>query len=146
MTDASLLRAYRSLLWRLRLRRGIEAAAVAACAAAISALAGLNAGDSAVVAGAGWVLAYLAFGLRPACRNLSPAVFADHLDRRFPEIEESARLMLTDACRSQPMVAAGDARRHRVGARRSLHGHRAGDADQERFPVNDRNDVHNAIR
>jgi hypothetical protein len=97
MTDASLHRAYRSLLWRLRMRRGLEAAAIAACIAAIGALAGINPVDNAFVAAAAWGLAYLGLGLRPVYRNLSPDILAEHLDRRFPGLEESTWLMLTDA-------------------------------------------------
>ena len=96
MTEASLRRAYRSLLRRLRLRRGLEAAAIAACIAALSALAGVTPANSAIVAAAAWLVAYLGLGMRTVYSKLSPAVFAAHLDRRFPELEESAGLMLTD--------------------------------------------------
>ena len=59
MTDASLHRAYRSLLWRMRLRRGLEAAAMAACTAALCALAGTTSANAAVIAAAVWFVAYL---------------------------------------------------------------------------------------
>ncbi|MEJ2258319.1 MAG: hypothetical protein P8X98_15270 [Woeseiaceae bacterium] len=97
MTDPGLQRAYRSLRWRLWLRRGLEAAAVAACIATIVALAGTSPANIAVIAAAAWGLAYLGFGMRPVYRDLSPAVFAEHLDRRFPALEESTGLMLTHA-------------------------------------------------
>ena len=96
MTDASLQRAYRSLLWRLRLRRGLEAAAIAACIAALCALAGMVPANAALIAAAAWAVAFLGLGVRPVYGKLSPAVFAAHLDRRFPELEESAGLMLND--------------------------------------------------
>ena len=94
MIDAGLHRAYRSLLARLRIRRGIEAAAIAACITAISALAGAKAG--ALVALVAWPLSYLGLGILSVYRGISPAVFADHLDRRLPGLEESTRLMLSD--------------------------------------------------
>ena len=103
MSDPSLRRAYRLLLWRLRMRRGLEAAAIAACITAISALAGAKPGDSAIIAAAAWSLAYLGLGMLSVYRGISPAVFAEHLDRRLPELEESAQLMLTDAGQLAPM-------------------------------------------
>ncbi|MCO4812699.1 MAG: hypothetical protein KC572_13950 [Gammaproteobacteria bacterium] len=103
MTNASLRRAYRSLLWRLRLRRGLEAVVVAACIAAISALAGTPPGDNAIVAVVAWLLAYPALGMLPVYRRISPALFTQHLDRHFPELEESTRLMLADTGQLAPM-------------------------------------------
>jgi len=103
MPDAGLQRAYRLLLRRLRMRRGLEAAAIAACITAISALAGTTPGDSAVIALVAWPLAYLGLGMLSVYRGISPAVFAEHLDRRLPGVEESARLMLTDAGQLAPM-------------------------------------------
>ena len=101
MIDAGLHRAYRSLLARLRIRRGIEAAAIAACITAISALAGAKAG--ALVALVAWPLSYLGLGMLSVYRGISPAVFADHLDRRLPGLEESTRLMLSDPGELAPM-------------------------------------------
>jgi len=103
MSDAGLHCAYRSLLRRLRMRRGLEAAAIAACITAISALAGTTPGDSAAIALAAWPLAYLGLGMLSIYRGISPAVFAEHLDRRLPGVEESTRLMLTDAGQLAPM-------------------------------------------
>jgi len=103
MSDASLNRAYRSLLGRLRMRRGLGAAAIAACITAISALAGTKPGDSAVIALVAMPLAYLGLGVLSVYRGISPAVFADHLDRRLPGLEESTRLMLADPGELAPM-------------------------------------------
>jgi len=103
MPDAGLQRAYRILLRRLRMRRALEAAAIAACITAISALAGTKPGDSAVIALVAWPLAYLGLGMLSVYRGISPAVFAEHLDRHLPEVEESAQLMLTDAGQLAPM-------------------------------------------
>jgi hypothetical protein len=103
MTDTGLQRAYRSLLWRLRMRRGLEAAAIAACITAVSALAGSNPGDSAVIALAAWPLAYLGLGMLSVYRGISPTVFAEHLDRCLPGVEESTQLMLNDAGQMAPM-------------------------------------------
>jgi hypothetical protein len=103
MSDANLNRAYRSLLWRLRMRRGLEAAAIAACITAIGALAGLNPGASSIIAVSAWLLAFAGLGRLAVYRSLSPAIFADHLDRRFPQLEESTRLMLADAGELTPM-------------------------------------------
>jgi hypothetical protein len=103
MPDASLRRAYRSLLGRLRMRRGLEAAAIAACVTAIGALAGTAPGHSAIIAAAAWALAYLGLGMLSAYRGISPPVFAEHLNRRFPELEDSTQLMLIDAARLTPM-------------------------------------------
>ena len=103
MPDAGLHRAYRGLLVRLRMRRGIEAAAIAACITAIGALAGAAPGHSAIIATAAWALAYLGLGTLPAYRGISPPVFAEHLNRRLPELEDSAQLMLTEAGRLTPM-------------------------------------------
>lgn len=103
MSDSTLRRAYRLLLRRLRMRRGLEAASIAACITAISALAGTTPGDSAVIAVAAWPLAYLGLGILSVYRGVSPTVFAEHLDRRLPGLEESAKLMLTDARQLAPM-------------------------------------------
>jgi hypothetical protein len=103
MPDASLRRAYRSLLGRLRMRRGLEAAAIAACVMAIGALVGTAPGHSAIIAAAAWALAYLGLGMLSAYRGISPPVFAEHLNRRFPELEDSTQLMLTVAGRLTPM-------------------------------------------
>jgi len=103
MPDAGLHRAYRLLLRRLRMRRALEAAAIAACITAVSALAGTKLGTSAVIALIAWPLAYLGQGMLSVYRGISPAVFAEHLDRRLPGVEESARLMLTDAGQLAPM-------------------------------------------
>ncbi len=103
MPDAGLNRAYRVLLGRLRMRRGLEAAAIAACIAAISALAGTMLGNTAIIAPIAWLLAYLGLGLLPVYRRITPAVFADHLDRRLPGLEESTYLMLSDGGELAPM-------------------------------------------
>ncbi len=103
MPDAGLNRAYRLLQGRLRMRRALEAAAIAACIAAISALAGTKLDDTAIIALIAWLVAYPGLGLLPVYRVITPAVFADHLDRRLPGLEESSYLMLTDAGKLAPM-------------------------------------------
>ncbi len=101
MIDAGLQRAYRVLLGRLRMRRALEAAAIAVSIAAISALAGAKA--VALIAAGAWLLAYLGLGMLPVYRGISPQLFADHLDRRLPGLEESTKLMLADAGELSPM-------------------------------------------
>ena len=103
MPDAGLQRAYRLLLGRLRMRRALEAAAIAACITAVGALAGTNPGDSVIIALAAWPLAYLGLGMLSVYRGISPAVLAEHLDRCLPGVEESTRLMLKDAGQLAPM-------------------------------------------
>jgi hypothetical protein len=96
MTETGLDRAYVVLVRRLRLRRSLEAAAIAACVAAFSALAGVTPGDSAVIAAVALLLAFVGLGLLPRYRRISLDAFAEHLDRRFPALEESSRLVLVD--------------------------------------------------
>ncbi len=96
MTDNSIDRAYAALIRRLRLRRSIEAAAIAACVAACFALAGVSAGDSGIIAAAVLPFAFAGLGLLPRYRRVSVDAFAEHLNRHFPALEESTRLVLAD--------------------------------------------------
>ncbi len=104
-------KAYGTLRRRLWLRRTLEAAAIAMVVAAGAALYGLPPVQIAIAGLVAMLPALVGLGFLPRYRTLSPAAFAEHLDRRFPSLEESTRLVLALPDALGPLQAL---QRHRV--------------------------------
>lgn len=95
--SAELLRSFARLKRRLWLRRLLRVLMVITLVTAALALAGLKALLITTIAALSGILLVLVLLFRPEYQQLTAARFARHLDRRFPQLEESSILLLADA-------------------------------------------------